>query len=673
MELPILKDVVIILGSSVLIILLFQRIKMPSILGFLFTGIIAGPHGLSLVKASHEVEILAEMGVIFLLFVIGIEFSLKGLARIKHTVLIGGSLQVGGTVLLTFLFARLAGLPVNQAIFMGFLLSLSSTAIVLKLLQEQGKMSSQQGRLALGILIFQDIIVVPMILFTPLLAGNGGDVVETILFMLGKFILVLGLLFLLARYIVPKVLQRVVATRSRELFILTVVVLCFATAWLTSSVGLSLALGAFFAGLIISESDYSHQATANILPFREIFISFFFVSVGMLLDVAHFLNYFWLLLSLTLGVILLKMLVVLFTVLIKKYPLKTAIIAAFTLFQVGEFAFLLSTIGMRNNLLPETLYQHFLAISILSMGITPFLMNYAERIANWLLTITLPEAVRKRLSAYQSKNIEKLKLPDIDAMSDHLVIIGFGVNGKNVAKTAAQASIPYLIVEQDPEVFQEAKDLGEPVIFGDATNGVILQHLFVQKARVVVLAIADLETTKNILSVIRLLSETAHVIVRTRYIKETQVILDLGADEVIPEEFETSIEIFTRVLNRYLVPLDEIQRFTNYIRAHNYEVLCAAGESQKCPPQLELHIPDMVIAALPVQQDDGRIVGKTILESRIREQFNLNVLAIRRNKKYITKIQPDTKIETDDMLYLFGSPENITRINKYIVLKEEIA
>jgi len=448
--------------------------------------------------------------------------------------------------------------------------------------------------------------------------------------------------------------------------------LCFATAWLTSSVGLSLALGAFFAGLIISESDYSHQATANILPFREIFISFFFVSVGMLLDISHFLTYFWLLLSLTLGVIILKMLVVFLTVLVKKYPLKTAFIAAFTLFQVGEFAFLLSTIGMRNNLLPDTLYQHFLAISILSMGITPFLMNYAERITNWLLTITLPLAVRKRLAKFQSKNKEKLQLPDINAMSDHLVIIGFGVNGKNVAKTAAQASIPYIIVEHDHEVFEEAKALGEPVIFGDATNSFILQHLFVQKARVVVLAIADLETTKNILSVIRLLSETAHVIVRTRYIKETQLILDLGADEVIPEEFETSIEIFTRVLNRYLVPLDEIQRFTNHIRAHNYEVLCAAGESQKCPPQLELHIPDMMIAALPVQQDDGRIVGKTILESGIRKHFNLNVLAIRRNKKYITKIKPDTKIETDDMLFLFGSPENINKINKYIVLREEI-
>jgi len=672
MELPILKDVVIILGLSVVIILLFQRLKMPSILGFLFTGIIAGPHGLSLIKASHEVEILAEMGVIFLLFVIGIEFSLKGLARIKNTVLIGGTLQVGGTILLTYLFARLAGLPANQAVFMGFLLSLSSTAIVLKMLQEQGKMSSPQGRLSLGILIFQDIIVVPMILFTPMLAGNGGDILSTTLIMLGKFILVLGLLFLLARFVVPKILERVVKTRSRELFILTIVVLCFATAWLTSSVGLSLALGAFFAGLVISESDYSHQATANILPFREIFISFFFVSIGMLLDIAHFIEYFWLLIGLTLGVVILKMLVIYLTVLVKKYPVKTAFIAAFTLFQVGEFAFLLSTIGMRNNLLPETLYQHFLAISILSMGITPFLLNYAEQVTNWLLTITLPEPVRKRLAVYRSKHKEKLQLPEIDEMTDHLVIVGFGVNGKNVAKTAAQASIPYVILEQDPEVFKEAKEMGEPVIFGDASNGVILQHVHVQMARVVVIAIADLETTKNILAVIRLLSETAHVIVRTRYISETQSILDLGADEVIPEEFETSIEIFTRVLNRYLVPFDEIKRFTNYIRAHNYEVLCAAGESQKCPPQLELHIPDMMIAALPVQQDDGRIVGKTIRDSRIREQFNLNVLAIRRDKKYITKIDPEMKIKTDDMLYLFGSTESITRINKYVVLKEEI-
>ena len=296
MEFAILKEVVIILGLSVLIILAFQRFKMPSILGFLLTGIIAGPNGLSLIKASHEVEILSETGVIFLLFVIGIEFSIKGLIKIKNTVIWGGLLQVGGTILLTFIAAYFMGLPVSQSIFMGFLISLSSTAIVLKLLSEKGQMATPHGRIALGILIFQDIIVVPMMLITPILAGKADNILFSVLILILKFAVVLGLLVIMARYIVPGILLRVVKSRSRELFLLTIIVICFSTAWLTSAFGLSLALGAFFAGLIISESDYNHQATANILPFREIFISFFFVSVGMLLDVQHFFKHFWLLL-----------------------------------------------------------------------------------------------------------------------------------------------------------------------------------------------------------------------------------------------------------------------------------------------------------------------------------------------------------------------------------------
>lgn len=668
MEIPILKEVVIILGLSVIIILAFQRFKMPSILGFLLTGIIAGPYGLSLIKASHEVEILAETGIIFLLFVIGIEFSLKGLVKIRNTVLIGGSLQVGGTILFTFIAARLLGLPTPQAVFMGFLISLSSTAIVLKLLQEQGQMNSPHGRLSLGVLIFQDIVVVPMILLTPLLAGNGGALGPALLLMGGKFLLVMAVLVLLSKYVVPHILKLVVSTRSRELFILTVVVLCFATAWLTSSVGLSLALGAFFAGLIISESDYSHQATANILPFREIFISFFFVSVGMLLDLKLFFNNFFMLIGFAAAVILLKMVVVFLMVLIKRYPLRTAIITALTLFQVGEFAFLLSTIGMRNNLLTHDLYQDFLSVSILSMGLTPFLMAYAERISDWILRLTLPEPVRKRLKFIQRKKRAEAVLPDIDAMHDHLVIIGFGINGHNVARTARQAKIPYVVIDFDHAVYEKAKAAGEPIVFGDASEEVLLSHLHVQQARVVVVAIADADETRKIIEAIRHLTETAHVIVRTRYIREIESVLSLGADEVIPEEFETSIEIFTRVLNRYLVPLDEIQRFTNYIRAHNYEVLCAAGATEKCPPNVQLHIPDMVIAALPVQQDSNRIVGKTIRDSGLREEFQLNVLAIRRGQRYITRIEPGMTIETDDMLYLFGSPDNIARINKYVLI-----
>ncbi|MCO5266336.1 MAG: cation:proton antiporter [Lentimicrobium sp.] len=668
MEIPILKEVVIILGLSVLIILAFQRLKMPSILGFLITGMIAGPNGLSLISASHEVEILSETGVIFLLFIIGIEFSIKGLARVKHTVLLGGLLQVGGTILLTFLLAYLLGLTAPQAVFMGFLISLSSTAIVLKMLAEKGQMASPQGRIALAILIFQDIIVVPMILVTPLLAGNGGNLWITVLGLIAKFALVVGLLIVLARYVVPELLHRVVKTRSRELFILTIVVLCFATAWLTSSVGLSLALGAFFAGLIISESDYSHQATANILPFREIFISFFFVSIGMLLDLRYFLDHFLILILFTIGVVLLKMVVVALTVLLMRFPLRTALISAFTLFQVGEFAFLLSTIGIRNNLLTEDVYQNFLAISILTMGLTPFIAAYADQMADWLIRAWLPGNVRQRLIKYHNRK-KSHEEEMTSQLHDHLIIIGFGINGHNVARTANKANIPYVAVELDPDIFREARAEGYPVIYGDAADELILHHMHAHEARVVVIAISDPEATKKIITILRQITETAHVIVRTRHVNEIDEILKLGADEVIPEEFETSIQIFTRVLNRYLIPYDKIQSFVSHVRAHNYELLSASGTDEQNPPHMQLHIPDMVIATLPVQGGVNKIVGKTIVESGLKSQFNVTVLAIRRQNRYLTKISPQMTIETDDMLYLFGSPEKIAEVNRFLVLR----
>ncbi|NTW23541.1 MAG: potassium transporter KefB [Lentimicrobium sp.] len=668
MELPLLQEVVIILGLSVLIILIFQRFKMPSILGFLITGMIAGPNGLSLISASHEVEILSEIGVIFLLFIIGIEFSIKALVKVKKTVLLGGFLQVGGTIALTFVIANLMGLTPPQAIFMGFLIALSSTAIVLKMLQEKGQMATPQGRIALAILIFQDVIVVPMILITPLLAGNGGNVWITVLVLLGKFAGVIGLLFLLARYVVPSLLLKVVKAKSRELFILTLVVICFATAWLTSSVGLSLALGAFFAGLIISESDYSHQATASILPFREIFISFFFVSIGMLLDLNYFINNFLVLILFTIGVILLKALVIMLTVLIMRFPLRTAFISAFTLFQVGEFSFLLSTIGIRNSVLTQEVYQNFLAISILTMGLTPFLAGYSERIADWLIRAGLPHKVRKRLINFHNRE-KHLKVEESHKLRDHLVIIGFGTSGHNVARTAKKANIPYVIIELDPDIFGKARAEGCPIVYGDAADEMILQHIHAQDARVIVIAISDPVATKKIISVLRLITETAHIIVRTRHISEIDEILKLGADEVIPEEFETSIQIFTRVLSRYLIPQDKIQSFVSHIRAYNYELLYDSGNDDQVPPHLQLNIPDMVIATLPVQRGVNRIVGKTIVESGLKDKFNVTVLAIRRQNRYLTTISPQMIIETDDMLYLFGSPDKIAEVNRYLVLE----
>ncbi|MBL7138732.1 MAG: cation:proton antiporter [Bacteroidales bacterium] len=665
MDFPILKDIVIILGLSVLIILLFHRFKIPSILGFLLTGIIIGPYGLSLIKASHEVELMAEIGVIFLLFVIGIEFSIKGLMSIKRTVFLGGFLQVILTIGIIALISFGFGLPFQKAVFMGFLFSLSSTAIVLKLLQERGEITSPQGRVAVGILIFQDIMVVPLILITPILAGNSPNLLMTLLILVGKFVAIIVILFLLARYLVPRLLDLVIRTKNNELFLLTIIVLCFATAWLTNSLGLSLALGAFFAGLIISESPYSHQATANIHPFREIFISFFFVSIGMLLDLRFFFQEILYIHFLAIVTLIAKMLIIMIVVIILRYPLRVVLLSALTLFQVGEFAFILSATGIAEGLLSRENYQYFLAVSIMSMGATPFIITWSPKITDFLLKLPLSQQVKRRLDSFQKVKAQSHRLPE--EMEDHLVIIGYGINGKNVAQAARGANIPYIVVEQDHEALKEAQLSNESVVFGDATQEVILKYIHAYAARVVVIAISDPDATRLIVSKIRELSDTVYIIVRTRNLKEIDGNLRLGADEVIPEEFETSIEIFARVLHKYLVPEHEIETYINSIRADNYEILRGMGGSLK-KGSLHLDVPHIRIYSVQVQCDDNRIVGKRVQDSGLRKEFCITLLAIQRGQRYITHIEANTEIRRDDVLYLLGTPENISRVSKYLQL-----
>jgi CPA2 family monovalent cation:H+ antiporter-2 len=666
MDIPILKDIVIILGLSIFIILLFQKIKVPSLLGFLIAGIIAGPHAFNLISSQHDVELLSEIGIIFLLFIIGIELSLKGLASIKKTILLGGGMQVGGTILFTALIANFIGLPINTAIFLGFLFSLSSTAIVLKLLQEKGEITSPHGRMAVAILIFQDLVVVPMMLLTPLLAGQSDNIWETLGILLIKILGVGIVIYLLAVFVVPRVFKMVVKTKNRELFILTTIVFCFSVAWLTSSVGLSLALGAFFAGLIISESDYSHHATANVLPFREIFVSFFFISVGSLLNLNFFINNILIILLLVIGVILLKMLVILVTVFTLRYPPRVIFMTVFALFQVGEFSLLLSTVGVENGLLPSNIYQYFLAISIITMGLTPFLMNYAGQITYFLLKAPIPAAVRKRLN-----NVRKIHLEENNKTAefkDHLVIIGYGINGKNISKAAKSANIPYVVIDLDPESFHNAKKALEPIVYGDASDSVILKHVHIQEARVVVIAISDPDATKKIINEIRSFTKTAFIIVRTRYVKEIEENIRLGADEVIPEEFETSIEIFSRVLRKYLIPQDEIQAFINNIRSSDYEMLTALKKGPRPPLYQHLHIPNKEIVTLRVKQGSNSVVEKTIQESGISKNYAVTILAIKRDNHYLTEIYPDTVIKQGDLLYLFGNPTKINDLNKIISL-----
>ncbi|MFT7035158.1 MAG: CPA2 family monovalent cation:H+ antiporter-2 [Cyclobacteriaceae bacterium] len=662
MHLPLLSDIVIILGSSVLIILLFQKIKLPPIIGFLVTGVIVGPYGLSLIDARLEVELMAEIGVIFLLFVIGIEFSLRSLATIKKEVLLGGAIQVGLTILVTALTSIFIGLTWSQAVFVGFLFSLSSTAIVLNLLHANGEITAPHGLLSVAILIFQDIIVVPMMLFVPILAGQADNITTTLLILLAKVVGVVLLIIVLATYVVPFIFKQVVLSRSRELFILTTIVICFATAWLTASIGLSLALGAFFAGMIISESDYSHQATANILPFREIFISFFFVSIGMLLDIQFLLNNFLQVILLTFTVIVIKSSVIGVAVIALRYPLRTVILTSLSIFQVGEFAFILASTGMQYNLLPETVYQYFLSTSIVSMGLTPVLFKFAHQLTD--LIVKVPGV--KHL---EPKNItNKVSMPAPKELSDHLVIIGYGINGKNLARAATSADIPYLIVELNAGTVKKAKAEGEHIYFGDATEETILRYLFVHKARVIVIAISDPRATKKIVSQIRALSQTVYIIVRTRFVKEIEENLKTGANEVIPEEFETSVEIFSKVLLKYLIPIQQIQEFTDQIRSQNYEMFRNTGHLAARQKGIHLDIPDATFVTLPVIQSTNKIVGKTLRETDLRKHYGINVIAIKRNDLFLSNIRPDEVISQGDILYVFGTTEAVSTVSKFLSL-----
>lgn len=655
MHFPLLQDIVVLLGFSVIVVLVLQRFKMPSILGFLITGIIIGPFGFGLIENNEQVEILSEIGVILLMFVIGMELSIKQLASMKRTVIYGGFMQVGLSIIVTGLIFYFLGFSWSESVFTGFLFSLSSTAIVLKILQDRNEITAPHGRTALGILIFQDLIVVPMMLVTPIMAGSSANIFNEILFLFLKSALVLAFTYVSAKYVVPRGMYLIAKTKSKELFLLATITLCFTVAFVTASAGLSLAFGAFLAGLIISESDYSHQATSTILPFRELFISFFFISIGMLLDLKFFIENAGVILLMVLAVLIVKGGVVSFAVAALKYPLRTILLTGMALFQVGEFAFILSRIGIESGLLSAEMNQYFLSVSVFTMFLTPFIIMSSGKISDYLLRPLKNKSARKRRTITASDDPHELE--------NHLLIIGYGINGTNLAKAAKYADIPYMILELNAQIVKQEKAKGEPIIYGDAVQEHMLDSVNVKKARVVVVAISDPQATKAIVSNIRHLSPSVYLVVRTRYVKEIEPLLALGADEVIPEEFETSIEIFSRVLTNYLVPIDELESLVDSVRADNYQVF----QSRK-----SLHtfssstIPDFKISCVRVLADSGPVVGKTIEEVDVRRNYGVNVLAVSRKGEMIKNIFPNVKLLQNDLVFISGDQEHIDSFYKAV-------
>ncbi len=647
-----LTEVAVILGLSLAALWVAHRLGVPAILGFLLTGVLAGPFGFGLIQSVEEVDLLAEVGVVLLLFTIGLEFPLSTLLKRKRTLLLGGGTQVIVTGAAATGLALYLDQPLGVAILIGFVMALSSTAVVLSSLQRAGTLDQPSGRTSLGILIFQDLSIVPMMALLPLLASTGGSRTEP-LFALAQALGLLVVVLVGARRVVPWLLERVVSTRSRELFLLSVVTICLSVAWAASLAGLSLALGAFLAGLLVSESEYSHQALGVVIPLRDVFTAFFFVSIGMLFDPALVADA-----PLSVGagvavVILGKGLIAGGTALVLGLPLATAVVVGLSLAQIGEFSFIMARAALQLEILAESQYQWLLVVAVATMALTPILVGLAPRLARLLEGRSLPSWLEGRSQAGLSE------LQEDEELSGHVVIVGWGLGGQLVSRACAIAGIRYRVVDINPESVREGREQGEPIVWGDASMEPVLELLGVPVARAVVIAIPDASATRQVTAAVEGLNPGALVVVRTRFVEEIDELTRLGADEVIPKEWEAAVRIVDRLLDCLLVPRHEIDTFLSSLRSSGYEALRDAE-----PPdvaELGGKLGGAEITTLEVQE--GSVLAeKTLADNALRRIHGVSVLAIRRSEEFLSNPHADTRLETGDQVVVLGLPEEIAAV-----------
>lgn len=648
--LPLLDDLLILLIASIPIVFLCHRLRLPVIVGFMLTGVVIGPTALGLIKDAQAVESLAEIGVVLLLFTIGLEFSLRRMLEMKRLVLWGGGLQVVLTILITAGLVYGLGRSVSQAVFFGFLIALSSTAIVLKTYMDRLEIDSPHGKAGVGILIFQDLCIVPMMLLVPVLSGREGSSVTNIALKLGTALAVIAGIILAARFVVPFMLEHIVRLRSPEVFIIFVVLVSLGTAWLTAHFGLSMALGSFIAGIVLAESEYSHQIVSDVMPFRDIFNSVFFISIGMLLSLGALAANLPTVLTWFGALLLGKTLIVLLVARLLGNSLRIATMVGLGLAQVGEFSFILAKVGLGQGLLSEGDYQRFLAAAILSMIATPFLIKVAPRLGYALQARLAPGS---RLEPQVSDLAESCH-----ALREHVIVIGYGMNGRNLSKVLHRLGIPYVVLELNAEVVRCAREQGVPIEYGDASRKEVLHHVGAEKANILVAAISDPVSTRHTVALARELNPKLRVIVRTRYMSEVDDLYHLGAHQVIPEEFETSVEISSRVLREYGVTRNVIQREMEAVRSEGYQMLRSASL-----PLAELDKIAEAFGAMATEtvfiRPNSPAIGVTLRELDLRNRTGATVTAAIRDGNTQINLGPDFKIEPDDILVLLGQAEQL--------------
>jgi len=644
-EASLLRNLVVLLAAALPIVALFHRLRLPSIVGFLIAGVVIGPYGIGLIEQSDDVTSLAEIGVALLLFVAGLELSFDELLRMRRVLAWSGVLQVVVTTALAAGIGIVAGAPPALALFAGFVVTHSSTAIIIKVLADRGELNAPHGRLVSGIALIQDLALVPMVLITRVLADPAASSMAAVVAVVAKAGVAVAATIVLAVVVVPWLLRQIVALQSRELFAGTVVLCALGTAWVADALGLSVALGALAAGLVLSESEYSHQTLAEILPFRDALNSVFFISIGMLVQAETLRAHWPALLGAAAGIIVFKATVAFAVTLPFVRSVRVSAAAALTLAEVGEVAFVLLQFARPLNLLSVTEYEVLVTVAALTMVVAPFLIGGAPAVANAIVALARTPAPAEAAPAKRR---------------GHVVIVGYGLNGENLGRVLRETGIRFVVLELNPDRVQTARRGGGSVVFGDASRPEVLRKAGVDHAHVVVVAVSDPVATRRIVSLTRQANPRAPIIVRTRYQAEIDELRRLGATEVIPEEFETSVEIFARVLRRLHVPRNVIALQVDLIRREGYSML----RGLQLPRQTLDQLQDILAATttetfLVTAGSPG--VGHTIGELGLRHATGVTIIAVVRDGTPTTNPPPELELRQGDIIVMLGSHAQIDR------------
>lgn len=641
----VLVDLVALFAICIGVVVGFHRLRIPPIVGFLAAGALVGPNALGLISQAGLVEQLAEIGVVVLLFTVGMELSLRDLFKMRRSLLIGGGLQIGLTIALGATAALIGDMGWGTAIFLGFLLTLSSTAAIAKLLQERGELNAPHGRLAMSICVSQDLAVIGMILVLPLLAGGMGESGDgdlgAVLLSVGRSFALMMTTMVGAWILVPRILDLVAKTRSREVFVLTIFTMCLAAATVTASLGLSLALGAFLIGLILAESKYCHQATAEVEPFRDALSSLFFVSIGMLFDYQVIANHpVMVSLALT-AVIVGKAVVVMIAARVLGLPGWVGIRTGLLVAQVGEFSFVLVQVARSNNLTLVSIESVFVVVAVLSMALTPFLLFLGKR-----LTRRTSKAGPVQDRAPKSR------------LRDHVVIVGFGPTGQAVASALRSQGIPFIAIEMNAATVQKFKAQGVSIFVGDSTREAVMRAAGIVQARMLVLAINHAGATQRTADLVRRMAPDVRIVARTTYLGEVGTLRRLGVQEIVPQELETAVEIMVRVLRHFLVPASDVGA-----EAHRIRVALGLPDRAQRPHDNDTHrlsdfLPGLKIEIFRVERG-AEIANFSLEDSDLRRLSGCTVVALCRDNNTDISIRPDTILKEGDVAVLIGPTSRI--------------